>query len=677
MRSRCRPGPAMTPDGAGQRTDATSPLARRQLLVAGGRAAHVGALRRRRRPRGARRTRRARPRRHALLLLLAGLRPRARAARRGRRRAVRRLPRRPRRGRDAARSRRSSSATCPARTGIRPWRSGRDLYRDVWLVSQQAWFAAEIARRFGDHPAVCGWLVSNEMPLYGGPGHRRRDHRLGADRRPGGPVGRRAPADLARRRRLGHRGDGRGQRLLAPRARAARRLRRPALVPDAGRRAAPAALPRLRVRARRRVRQARSSSRSSASRPTSPRTRTPPRTTARCCTRRCSPARAAGSPGTTPTRRPPRRGPYRHHVFELHFGLTDCDGQAEGAARARCASSPSLVRELAADGWEPRAAGGGARRARALRARAALHRRRPTARTSATTCSRRTSPRARPTCRSGSSASVTGSRPTRSCSSHPCAKLLTGPGLDRLREPRARRRDPLPLVLRRQHDEPARAVALVARPSSSASSTGSATGSSTRSRTTRSCSSWSRTSASSRRARASPSRVAGEPSARAHLPVEPVGAEIVAIDSYGRPALLRHRVGAGQAVLCTYPLEHMAARTPWANPENTWRIYSALATLAGVERRVRVDDPRVLAGASARRHARRALLRQLLPVGRLARAGRRTAPATGRHGRSSSTPRARRRSALAQPAADGDRRHGRSVALAASALTKGGMPTST
>jgi len=48
------------------------------------------------------------------------------------------------------------------------WRQGRDLHRDVWMVSQQAWFAAEIARRFGDHPAICGWLVSNEMPLYGG-----------------------------------------------------------------------------------------------------------------------------------------------------------------------------------------------------------------------------------------------------------------------------------------------------------------------------------------------------------------------------------------------------------------------------------------------------------------------------------------------------------------------------
>ncbi|HEX6527152.1 MAG TPA: beta-mannosidase [Streptosporangiaceae bacterium] len=49
-----------------------------------------------------------------------------------------------------------------------PWRDGRDLYTDVWLVGRQAWFAAEMVRRFGTHPAVAGWLVSNEMPIYGG-----------------------------------------------------------------------------------------------------------------------------------------------------------------------------------------------------------------------------------------------------------------------------------------------------------------------------------------------------------------------------------------------------------------------------------------------------------------------------------------------------------------------------
>ena len=48
------------------------------------------------------------------------------------------------------------------------WRHGRDLYSDVWMVARQAWFAGEMVRRFGAHPAVCGWLITNEMPIYGG-----------------------------------------------------------------------------------------------------------------------------------------------------------------------------------------------------------------------------------------------------------------------------------------------------------------------------------------------------------------------------------------------------------------------------------------------------------------------------------------------------------------------------
>lgn len=47
------------------------------------------------------------------------------------------------------------------------WRGGRDLYSDVWMVARQAWFAGQMVRRFKDHPAVAGWLVSNEMPIYG------------------------------------------------------------------------------------------------------------------------------------------------------------------------------------------------------------------------------------------------------------------------------------------------------------------------------------------------------------------------------------------------------------------------------------------------------------------------------------------------------------------------------
>src|SRR5439155_26508830 len=90
--------------------------------------------------------------------------------------------------------------------------------------------------------------------------------------------------------------------------------------------------------------------------------------------------------------------------------------------------------------------------------------------------------------------------------------------------------------------------------------------------------------------------VSGEPSARSYLPVEVTDASVLAVDGRGRPALLRNELGSGATVLCTYPVEHFAARTPAVNPESTWRLYSALATLAGVARPVRVDDPRVLAG---------------------------------------------------------------------------------
>jgi len=49
------------------------------------------------------------------------------------------------------------------------WRQGRDLYGDVWMVARQAWFVRQVTERFAGHPAVAGWLLSNEMPIYGGP----------------------------------------------------------------------------------------------------------------------------------------------------------------------------------------------------------------------------------------------------------------------------------------------------------------------------------------------------------------------------------------------------------------------------------------------------------------------------------------------------------------------------
>ncbi|GAA2365935.1 cellulase family glycosylhydrolase [Streptomyces cuspidosporus] len=88
-------------------------------------------------------------------------------------------------------------------------------------------------------------------------------------------------------------------------------------------------------------------------------------------------------------------------------------------------------------------------------------------------------------------------------------------------------------------------------------------------------------------------RAAGTENSRVFLPVEPDGAQVLAVDGRGRPALLLREIGEGGVVFCTYPIEHMAAVTPRVNPEATTTLYDALAAHAGVRRPVTVPDPRV------------------------------------------------------------------------------------
>jgi endo-1,4-beta-mannosidase len=99
-------------------------------------------------------------------------------------------------------------------------------------------------------------------------------------------------------------------------------------------------------------------------------------------------------------------------------------------------------------------------------------------------------------------------------------------------------------------------------------------------------------------------RAGGNQHARAFLPVRPVTAEVVAVDRHDRPVLLERAVGGGRLVLCTYPLEQLAAATARVNPEPTWRIYDALAEIAGLSRPVTVEDPRVLAAELRHRDGR-------------------------------------------------------------------------
>ena len=91
-------------------------------------------------------------------------------------------------------------------------------------------------------------------------------------------------------------------------------------------------------------------------------------------------------------------------------------------------------------------------------------------------------------------------------------------------------------------------------------------------------------------------RAAGTENSRAYLPVEPDGAEVIAVDQLGRPALLRNSLGEGQAILCTYPLEHMAAVSAAINPDSTALLYAALAAEADVLPDLRLDGTEVILG---------------------------------------------------------------------------------
>ena len=380
--------------------------------------------------------------RHALVLLLARLRAGARAARRGRPCPVHRLPRRTRRGRPRARSPRSSSATCPARTGIR--RGGRDATSTATSGSSRSRRGSRARSRGGSaaHPAVVGWLVSNEMPLYGGPAAERRDRRVGTHRW-SRRCGRRARRSRSRSAtapgasRSTGRDNGYSLRALAP------------LVDFVGPHVYPMQddevrqlLDRgVRVRAGRRLRQAGGARGVRRQLGLRLRRRTPPTTTARCCTRRCSPAPAAGSPGTTATT---TTSATRTRTATTSSRCTSGSPTATGGRSRSCTRWPSSRRSCASC----RGRGGSRVAGDAAivvpehfeRVLPFTHARVPAGHP-APTSSSRTSPRARPTSRSALVRERDGLPDTARLYLAPCAKLLTAPGLDRLRElaPPARR----------------------------------------------------------------------------------------------------------------------------------------------------------------------------------------------------------------------------------------------
>jgi endo-1,4-beta-mannosidase len=466
------------------------------------------------------------------------------------------------------------------------WRAGRDLYADVWMVGRQAWFAGEMVRRFGSHPAVAGWLVSNEMPLYGGDhappetvaawAQILRDAVRAAGGRQPFSLGDGAWGIEATGRENGFRladaarlcdflgphvypvGDDRIRQHYAAawQCELAGTFGRPVVLEEFG---------------------VSSDFASEAN-------------AARYYRHVLHNSLLAGATGWIAWNNTdfdlPGQDPYRHHAFEQHFGLTDAAGRPKatlaemrafaatlgriGAGRcARTDTDTALIVPSYLDTSFPFTDPADRPRIARSLAQAYVSARLADLPVALT----------RETSGIGEDARLylapsmqqmlapTGAALERLAAGGACVYVSYSPGdsrshpgpwYGRLNEMFGVRHrldvgmddpvedDMIRFTLRRDFG-------------------GLAAGTTLR------------------------FAVAGNPG---FLPVEPDGAEVLATDARGRPALLR-RTGRGSVILCTYPVERMAALTPRVNPDDTVTLYDALARHAGVRRPVIVADPRV------------------------------------------------------------------------------------
>lgn len=473
------------------------------------------------------------------------------------------------------------------------WRGGRDLYRDVWMVSQQAWLVEQLARRFGGHAAVSGWLLTNEMPLYGGHGDvldvtawaRLLINAL----RAGGAHQPVSIGDGAWGIEMSGHDNGFSLRRLAP------------LLDFLGPHVYPMSDDPVRQH------------------------------TAAALT--CELARSFGLPvvleefgvssdfvsdhnaadyyrqvlhssllagaqgwlawNNCDYDALSDQDPYRHHGFEMHFGLTDLTGKPK-AQLAEVARFARLLGALPLGRRQPAAA------EVALVLPEHFERDLPFTSDHDRADIRDHALQAYIACKEadlpvGIAREVDGFDGGHKLYLMPSAKLITAPGMSALAERASagalvyasyfpgstnnQRGAWLPWLedlfgvhhqLRYGVVQPLDDDELILEMVEAFGDLG--IGDTLR------------------------FQVAGNASARTFLPVEPTGAEVLAVDRAGRPALLRNLRGSGSMVLCTYPIEHMAARTPWVNPEQTWRLYSALAVAATVARPIRCSDPLVMVG---------------------------------------------------------------------------------
>ena len=470
------------------------------------------------------------------------------------------------------------------------WRGDRHLFTDVWMVGRQAWFAAEMVRRFHAHPAVAGWLVSNEMPLYGGSG-----------------TGHEVVATWARiirdavRAAGGHQpfslgdgawgievtGDDNGFRLadvaeladfLGPHVypvgddpvrqryaaavacELAATFGKPVIMEEFGVSSDFAADSRAATYYRHLLHA----------------------------------TLLAGASGWIAWNNTdfelPRQDPYRHHAFEQHFGLTD----ASGTPKATLTEMSRFAATLDAIDFP------GCQRAEvdtALIVSSYLDTSYPFTGPDSHSAAARALHQAYTAARLADlpprlTRETDGIEPGARLYLAPSVKQLLAPTADELRQlaedgatvyvsycagDTSWQRGPsfgaLNELFGVRHQLDVGLADLIADDFAELV--------------------LARDFGGLSRGTTLTFPVAGNEHARAFLPVTPVTAEVIATDAHGRPALLRRQAGRGSLILCTYPLEYMAAAVPRVNPDATVALYDALATHAGVRRPVSVNDPDV------------------------------------------------------------------------------------
>ena len=468
------------------------------------------------------------------------------------------------------------------------WRDGRDLYNDAWLVGRQAWFAAEMVRRFASHPAVVGWLVSNEMPIYGGNGERHeviaawariiRDAVRAAGGHQPFSLGDGAWGIEVRGAENGFRladaaelcdflgphvypiGDDRIRQHYAAawECELAGTFGKPVIMEEFG------------------------VSSDFASEDNA----------ARYYRQLLHNTLLAGAAGWIAWNNTdfdlPHQDPYRHHAFEQHFGLTDASGapkQTLGEMRefartltsvGSCARADSdtaiIVPSYLDTGYPFSSAADGPRLA------AVLHQAYVSARLAdlapAIVRESRELPAGARLYLSPSTKQFlapTATRLERLASDGACVYVSYSPGDNSYhRGPSYGRLNQLFGVTHQLDVGLSEPITDDVVTFALHRDWGGLTAGTTLN-----------------------FRAAGNEHSRGYLPVEPADAEVLATDGHGRPALLLRETGRGSLVLCTYPVEHMAALTPRVNPDDTVPLYNALAAHAGVCRPVTADDPRV------------------------------------------------------------------------------------